>query len=322
MSLTEIKNAINGHSRSTGGLNVIDIRKILSDNGLPVSGTRSDLIDRLKTLSIPPIQQKKVLTIDDLPTDSARKIYHLKPDFLRTMAGLLVSIDREIGGLIDLKQNGDFDRNIYSIGGKSSINMADFDDYEISYHTHPIDPNRYYNIPSHDDILNTVWRSNKGLFQIDIVFAYDGIYVTYIFGKPKLSIKQLSELYIEHGIISAISLQDPSVLDVFNSLTKYGVYILRYSTATGKPSINPIDNWPTQLPLYINPTEPNINLTTRVVRDCDHIPSHIAIFNDECRDSVVQVHERVPEQKSESGSKSGSKSKSKSKWSLWHKDRY
>lgn len=282
MSMTEITKAINGYSKSMGGLNVVDIKKILSENGLSTSGIRSVLVERLKTLvKLEPVQEKsKVLTIDDLPSSPDRKIYYLQPNFIKTMAGLLMSTDHELGGMIDLKTNGDFDRNIYSIGGRTSVDIGDFVDYEIIYHSHPFHPSAYYNIPSHDDIMYTIWRSSKGLFQIDIVFAFDGIYVTYISGKPKLSIERLRELYIEHGIMGENnnllieSLRDPSILNLFNSLALYGVYVLRYSNVIGKPSSNPMENWPKQIPLYINPSEPNIHLKTRVdYRDSDHIPT-------------------------------------------------
>jgi hypothetical protein len=327
MSMSEITRAVDGYSKSMGGLNVIDIKKILSENGLSSSGTRSDLIERLKALVEPvqDVQQKsEVLSIDDLPRDPTRKIYYLQPDFLKTMAGLLTSTDYELGGMIDLKSNGDFDRNIYSIGGKTSVDISDFDDYEISYHSHPFHPSVYYNIPSHDDIMHAVWRSSKGLFQIDILFTFDGIYVTYISGKPKLSIERIRELYIEHGIMGENnnllieSMRDPSILNLFNSLAPYGVYILRYSTVVGKPSSNPMENWPEQIPIYINPTEPNIHLNTRVdYRNSDHIPSVLnraGVTPSQApeRDSVIE-YEMVPP-------KHTSK-KSKQKWFRWHKGR-
>lgn len=327
MSTAEIARAIDGYSKSMGGLNVIDIKKILSENGLSTSGTRSVLVERLKTLvgvgvrvdvevEVEPV---KVLTIDDLPRNPDRKIYYLQSNFLKTMAGLLMSTEYELGGMIDLKSNGDFDRNIYTMGGITSVTISDFDDYEIIYHSHPFHPSVYYNIPSHDDIMYTIWRSSKGLFQIDIVFAFDAIYITYISGKPKLSIERLRELYIEHGItrenntLIIESLRDPSILNLFNSLASYGVYILRYSTVIGKPSSNPMENWPEQIPLYINPTEPNIHLKTRVeYRNSDHVPSvlHTAGVTPALQASErVEVIELVPP--------NHTSKKSKKKWFKW-----
>lgn len=268
--------ACQGKSAGQGGMNVPEIRQTLKDRGLNWTGTRSVLIQRLcdtmasrpasasasGPASAPaPAPADRMLSEKDLTFDPKRKIIYLESPFLRTLAGIMLNSDREIGGAVDLKLDGAFDRNIYGIGGYGSVALDDFVDFEIGYHTHPYMSSRCYNLPSQSDIRAAMGYMLKHEQQVHLVFTHDAIYAIYTNPVAKvLSLNKINQIYNRHGIVSEESLCKDSVLSVFKELADNGVYIQRHSNGKKQPSLNPIDSWPDRIPIYVNPQEPNIAL--------------------------------------------------------------
>lgn len=273
----KIKLACLGKSASQGGLNVGDIKDILKKRGLSTNGARAALLKRLCNNNIPtptpvpvPVQDQQpsyrvriktnIPKVTELDFDPARRIVYLDNEFLKTLAGMMFNTGNEIGGFIDIKRDGSFDRNIYAIGGNNGIHMTDFDDFEIIYHTHPYSPEVKFSPPSPSDILIAFNRltSSSSPAQLDIVFTHTGVYVIYIVGKPPISIEYLNTLYMKYGLMGGKtinSLQNDKFMTMFNELASLGIYVLFYSISN-KQLVNPIDSWPERIPLYINPQEP------------------------------------------------------------------
>ena len=203
------------------------------------------------------------LTADGI-LDHRRRAILLTQNFLRTVAALQQSVNREIGGFIDLRLDGSFDRNTYAIGGHRSMVAEDFEDFEINYHTHPTRPAVRYDMPSLSDIIATIQHPE---WQVNIVFAHDAIYTIYVTIEARRDLDRTV-----NGVTTAMRthkfgrLDHKSVLTIFDKLESYGVFVIRHSAISVDDELNhdTIDNWPTQLELYIEPTEPDTITLSRL----------------------------------------------------------
>jgi hypothetical protein len=199
-----------------------------------------------------------------LKYDSKRKILFLEGKVLASMAGF-VGMTYEHAGMIDLKKSGLFDRAIFGIGAKEYIIPTDLLDFEVTFHTHPIRPafqGIIYDIPSEFDTRNML-PANKPKFQVHIVFTMEAVYTLYS-DPRKVSNLTTDEFFKAANVYASKALKGTKQdLDNYIAFLKtHGIYMFRHSTNLGSKNI--LWNWPEQIPLYINPVEPIITLTTRI----------------------------------------------------------
>ena len=276
---------------SKGGLNVGDIVKELQKRGLDTKGNRTELVERLcKAVTAGPVKQTPVKdltkkqeaeqfkyiqpTEDQLKAiasyDPKRRMINLSGPILRTMSDF-VKTGTEYGGMIDINNDGSFDRSIFGIGKKTSVSVKDMFDFEVMFHTHPVGRTAFmFEQPSGSDIWLTMYLSkhqDAAKHQVQVVFTPEGIYTIYADNNidyTDIQGKQASEAYNKIGASDDIK----KVIARIEAISKYGVYVFRYSKFTNLEDLNdePINNWPESIPLYIDPQEPAITLKKRRVR--------------------------------------------------------
>jgi len=284
----QIVGAAMGLTKSQGGLNMPDMKKILKKLGIPVptSDTRSELEQRLSqhlapaapvtaTLVLQPMEHVFPQLADAeyyLETDRHRRTVYLDRKFLEVISTLMHTYNRlygevEIGGAIDLKLDGGIDRILHAMGGTHGIDLSDMTDLEIVWHTHPVMTKRRFNIPSPSDIMIAVNRTQRAprakagaAAQLELVFTLDAVYAIYIFppafGGSKITPGAILRIYNKY-INDEGAFQNPRILKVFDDLTAMGVYVIRYSvTPTRAPSPLALSNWPNKVPLFVDPKEP------------------------------------------------------------------
>lgn len=195
----------------------------------------------------------------------------LSQRLLKNMAYLLSSSDVEIGGMIDIDMELQFERNVFHMGGTDVVSMVDYYDFEIVYHTHPFRKPWIKEIPSLAD-LN--WAHAHALIHenskwgdvprniVNLVFAPDAIYAIYV----------IHNNGGDHNIKA-----HPALRAIYNDrsdrtkgrkfeqlqqvLPSIGMVLYRY-TRTPQETVfnnNPEDilsRWPESLEVYITPVEP------------------------------------------------------------------
>ncbi len=316
MSDEQIIMACKGKSKSQGGLNVGDVKQILKDMGLPITGTRQNLLDRLCPLTKDKRKSPKagagagagveedagasksktgidefmydrsgepsIIKIGDIKLDMStfstslmrdyilhsvdmkekRQIIELGDDFIYHMRKSVESSKFETGGMIDIDNDGVFERATFRIGNSGSVNIKELKDYEIYYHIHPPRP-ILFDAPSAPDILSTYFSRS----QVNFIFAIDAIYSIYM-DKPKFE-KFMENVYERGEVKTPVQLQqlvldsiyehvnDPkrdllvsstAYLNYLTKLNDLGVYIIRQ---TGIKQ----NTWPKKVIAFIKPYE-------------------------------------------------------------------
>jgi len=100
--------------------------------------------------------------------------------------------------------------------------------------------------------------------QVDLVFTLDAVYVIYVApGTPLGLDRKIKAIYQKYARMHKNFFQNPVILKIFDETAQLGIHVIRYSTTTGDPSRNILDNWPLSIPIYIDPKEP---LTTKLGR--------------------------------------------------------
>jgi len=108
-------------------------------------------------------------------------------------------------------------------------------------------------------------------FQVHVVFSAEAVYTIYVPSKevayynPSI-VKTIIDVYNSNAI-------GPTTLaglyDMMHSVSKYGVYVFRYSKNEffSDEDPEPINNWPKSIPVYIGPQEPVLTFNIRGVRN-------------------------------------------------------
>ncbi len=301
MSDEQINMACKGKSKSQGGLNIGDIKQILKEMGLPTTGNRQHLLDRLCPLTKDKredagVSESKtgtdkfmydrsdkplIIKIGDIKLDMStfstlimreyilhsvnmnekRQIIELSDDFIYHMRKSVESSKFETGGMIDIDNDGVFERATFRIGNSGSVHLKELMDYEIYYHIHPPRP-FLFDLPSLADVLFTYFSEG----QVQFVFAIDAIYSIYM-DKTKFfdfmynTIKKYKDLSFvekipkfkdslrEHiGDLNKIMVSSTAYLNYVNKLKDIGVYIVR-QTGIKK------NTWPKKVIAFIEPYE-------------------------------------------------------------------
>ena len=290
---------------SKGGLNMGDIVNELKKRNLDTKGNRTELVQRLckslstgqvkespvkeqpkqqvkkkpvvkkqvKTQPINNIKYKYLESTQDQLTlitryDPKRRIIQLSGPILRTMSDF-VKIGTEYGGMIDINNDGSFDRSIFGIGKKGTVNLSDMMDFEVIFHTHPVGRTGFmFEQPSGSDINlsiayeNSYKSFNIVKYQVHVVFTPEGVYTIYIDKDIDSAIRE--EVVAAYNVIPA-HIDIKTIIGAIETVAKYGVYIFRYSNFVKLEDLDdePINNWPKSIPLYIDPQEPQIVLNGR-----------------------------------------------------------
>ena len=230
--------------------------------------------------------------------DPKRRIIKLSGRGLRAFSEFVKS-GIEHGGMIDINKDGSLERAIFGIGTQSYIKIHDMFDFEIIFHTHPagiVSRISYmFELPSIGDLHATMYAMSLGSghkkkkdtnpFQVHVVFTAEAVYTIYIpskevdYNNPSI-IKTIIDEFDSHinqrAHLHPRDLFGSSTLVKLNkmmhSVSKYGVYIFRYSKNNYTSYLTdedpePINNWPKYIPLYIDPQEPALTFNLRGVRN-------------------------------------------------------
>jgi hypothetical protein len=185
-----------------GGLYVKELKEALKLKGLPATGTRIELIQRLcdatkkqkqdtqKKQKPEELAKWKGKKYEDviLDYDPTRRVVYLSGELLKDFSNMVKS-NVEHGGFIDFNKTGNVDRTLFGLGLDGEINIKDVMDFEVQFHTHPVGRTimGMYEIPSPDDVGVSMYRvrgprprtalPKSG--QVHIVFAPDAVYTIY-----------------------------------------------------------------------------------------------------------------------------------------------
>jgi hypothetical protein len=207
--------------------------------------------------------------------DPKRRIINLSGPGLRAFSEFVKS-GIEHGGIIDINKDGSLERAIFGIGALNYIHMEDMYDFEIMFHTHPSGRTSYmFEQPSTGDLHACMYATSTSIgsdkkqkpFQVHVVFSPEAVYTIYVPSKevdyhnPSI-IKKIIDEYNSNNI----GLRTLGQLNfMMHSVSKYGVYVFRYSKNEyfTDEDPEPINNWPDNIMLYIDPQEPILEFKTR-----------------------------------------------------------
>jgi hypothetical protein len=209
--------------------------------------------------------------------DRKRRIINLSGPVLRQFSNF-VKAGIEFGGMIDINKDGSFDRAMFGIGMKASIDINDMLDFEIIFHTHPSGRTMFaFEQPSKGDIQVSMFASTieyadriTPKHQVHIVFTPEAVYTIYV---PNTKIDYRHPSIINDALEAVggfLTKHEDVIRSHIVKLAKLGIYVFRYSKVFRLRDIDqeePINNWLDSIPLYIDPQEPIIEARKRGVRN-------------------------------------------------------
>ena len=116
-------------------------------------------------------------------------------------------------------------------------------------------------------------RYESIILLLNVVFTAEAVYTIYLPSKEvdynnPFIIKTIIDEY--NSTVQATKLRTLDHLnDMMHSVSKYGVYVFRYSKNAyfSDEDPEPINNWPESIPLYIDPQEPALTFNMHGVRN-------------------------------------------------------
>ena len=225
------------------------------------------------------VSPKAEKLIAHLTKDGSMPGIVLDKKLLHSLAGLSASSSAnniEMGGLIDVEPTG-VERTIYEFdkqGRSGAVDLRDYQDYEVTFHTHPFRNPNYLELPSLEDIMYALYTHYDTVAgkvrRVHLVLAPDAIYSIYVtkfapFPK-ELNGRELDA--IAHRGVKFLSHEH------FDNLHRVyaaqGIVIMRHTRATVGPYTGEYKDllrvWPEKLTIYVDPqteavTAPRVKLT-------------------------------------------------------------
>jgi hypothetical protein len=264
LNIDTIKQILIERNQRVEGLNRYGLVKLLCETTLPDLPGGPGLEMRITGVPNYPLPEHMDITLDQHAWLENRGMVYLDAKFLNTMAAILASnTEEELGGMIDIDLAKQVDLNMFHRGQEGMVDSSHYDDFEITYHTHPFRDNSYVEHPSQQDIKNGVYRTLRHDI-VDIIFAPDAIYsmyyidYTYKFG-PVVDINDIhSEIDDIFETLPDDGLTLQSYIYIKDRLALAGILLYRH-TRNHPPFNNTkediLNHWPITLPIYMFPRE-------------------------------------------------------------------